>query len=239
MEIKDKIALVDGDLIVYRVGLADKTQEEPLSYTLHSVKTFVESILSNFSRREEAKLFLTGKGNYRDTMATIKPYKGNRDPSKRPVYFDEIREYLTEYHGAVVVQGQEADDAIAQAQWEAKDKSTVICSIDKDLLNGVPGWSFNYIKGVVKYTTLAEANLFLFRQMLEGDTSDNIPGIDKVGPKTVDKLFKGKEHDLEQIKQVVKGLYAKQYGSAWEQAYTEVGNLLWIRRTEGESCPLL
>jgi 5'-3' exonuclease len=75
--------------------------------------------------------------------------------------------------------------------------------------------------------------------MLEGDSSDNIPGINKVGPKTVDKIFAAKQNNINTIRDEVKELYKKQYGDSWYSAYTEVGNLLWIRRIKDQPCPLL
>lgn len=231
--------LIDADGIVYRCGLADKTQEEPVEYTLHTVKLFVEGLLANFDMKDGATLFLTGDGNFREQIATIKPYKGNRDLSKRPVYFKEIREYLVHKYNAQVVYGEEADDALAQAQWLRKDRGTVICTVDKDLLYGVPGWSFNYRNNKLCYTKKADADRFLFRQMLEGDTSDNIPGINRIGPKSVDKIFEELDYDIDRIRERVQQLYQKQYGSEWTGAYEEVGNLLWIRRERGQQCPLL
>ena len=138
-----------------------------------------------------------------------------------------------------MIQGQEADDAIAQMQWAHKDKSTCAVTIDKDILYGVPGYNFNWVKGELGYTSLPAANAFLFRQMLQGDSSDNIPGINKVGPKTIDKLFAGKEENIDALREIVKSMYRNQYGRTWEQAYYEVGNLLWIRRELGVECPLL
>lgn len=228
---------------MYRCGFASDSnndkQGEELSYCLHSVKMSLAGILDVFEPTDKARLFLQGKGNYRDRLATIQPYKGNRDPSKRPRWFDEIREYMVDYHGAEVIEGQETDDALAQEQWKYPNRTTCIVTIDKDLLNGVPGWSYNYVKGVMKNTSLVEANAFLFRQMLEGDSADNIPGIKGIGPKTVDKLFKGKEHNINDLRALVQSQYQKFYGADWRAAYEEVGNLLWIRRVKDVSCPLL
>ena len=86
------------DILVYRCGFASK-EGEPLEYCLHSVKTVVDAIKDRFPNAEDTKLYLTGSGNYRNTLATIKPYKGNRDPNNKPIYYAEIREYLLDQHG--------------------------------------------------------------------------------------------------------------------------------------------
>lgn len=38
------VPVIDSDIIVYRCGLVDKEQTEPLSYTLHTVKQAVGGI---------------------------------------------------------------------------------------------------------------------------------------------------------------------------------------------------
>jgi 5'-3' exonuclease len=75
--------------------------------------------------------------------------------------------------------------------------------------------------------------------MLEGDTSDNIPGINKVGPKTVAKWFGELDGDMDKIRELVQQQYQKQYGEDWRSAYEEVASLLWMRRVKDKECPFL
>src|SRR5690606_28686427 len=142
--------IVDGDILVYRVGFANR-DGEPLSYTLQSVKTVLDSIYSRFPA--QGGVYLTGKDNFRDKIATIKVYKGNRDPLNKPEYYDEIRQYLIDYHGAEVVDGMEADDKMGIEQWKRKDRGTVIVGIDKDM-KCIPGYHFNWVKNLFEYQTL-------------------------------------------------------------------------------------
>lgn len=251
--------LIDGDPIVYRAGFAadgqlkkeykeqhpDATDEEikqalqSVDYrgiALYNCDEMLEGILARF--QGQPSLYLTGSGNFREQLATILPYKGNRDPTHKPKYYREIKEHMADKWGAEVVQGVEADDAIATEQWSHKDRSTVICTIDKDL-DQIPGWHYNYVKGLFYNVSLRDANAWLFWQMLEGDRTDNIPGINKVGPKTIQKWFDGLNWHLDDIREMVKYEYEKQYGEMWAHAYKEVGNLLWMRRVEGQECPLL
>lgn len=253
--------LVDGDPIVYREGFAadgqlkkeykeqhpDATDEEAksalegvdyLGIALYNTREMLEGIVARFTA-DAPSLYLTGSGNFRESLATLLPYKGNRDPTHKPKYYREIKQYMEDQWDAVVTKGIEADDAIATEQWRHKDRSTVICTIDKDLLFGVPGFNYNYVKQLFTSTRVKDANLFLFRQMLEGDRTDNIPGIDGLGPKRIDKLFDSLDNDIDAIREAVKAEYTKQYGEQGELAYREVGELLWIRRVEGQGCPLL
>lgn len=236
--------LTDGDIICYRVGFAvDSAKdedgnpvEEPIENALSTVKTVLGNIRGKFPDAEYHRLFLTGRDNFRDKIATIKPYKGNRDPSKKPKYYDEIRQYMIDHQGAEVVDGQEADDAQGIAQWAAKDRSTVIVGIDKDL-RMIPGWHYNFVKDILDYVALPDANEFFFKQMLTGDTTDNIQGIPKVGPKTAEKLLAPCEKNLHKMQEVVMNEYRRYYGDEAEAAYREMAGLLWIRREEDQVCP--
>ena len=234
--------------MVYRCGFAADSQAKKefgedkylerdyLNWALGNTKTIMEELLEQaFPDHTYYKLYLTGSGNFRENLATIKKYKGNRDPNHRPKYYTEIKEYLVQRWGAEVIHGKEADDALAEEQWKNKDKSTVIVSIDKDL-DMIPGFHYNWVKGVFYYVTIDEANLAFFRQMLVGDTTDNIPGITGVGPKTTAKLLPDGT-DKHEAQRIVQSLYKKQYGDNWEGPYTEVANLLWMRREENQVCP--
>lgn len=228
------VPIVDIDSAVYRCGFASDSSkdewgnpvDEPLENCLHSVKLQVQSILDVFEPSERTRIFLQGKGNYRDRIATIQPYKGNRDPSNRPRYYDEIRTYLMEYWGAELVNGMESDDACGIVQWSNKDRSTCLVSIDKDL-DMIPGWHYNYVKKELYYVNLAEANKKFWLQVLTGDTTDNIRGIPKVGAKTAEKILAGITDWTDMHVAVQKAYESK--GLYWPE-FHENATLLWIQR---------
>jgi len=124
----------------------------------------------------------------------------------------------------------EADDAQGIEQWAKTDRSTCIVTIDKDL-NMIPGWHYNFVKDEFKYWKLSESNRFFWWQMLVGDRTDNIPGIDKIGPVRADKLLDSTKN----WKQVVENEYKRQYGEGWHLAFDEVARLLWILREEDKT----
>lgn len=84
----------------------------------------------------------------------------------------------------------------------------IICSPDKDLLNSIKGKHFNYtykledksnseniIKGWwVETKSKLEADYFIWKQMLMGDSADGIPCLSKVGEKTAEKLLSDYEN---------------------------------------------
>ena len=99
---------------MYRCGFVVK-DDEPVEHAYQAVKTTFEGKLLNFPQADTSSkpaLYISGKDNFREKVATILPYKGNRDPLHKPKYYKEIREYLKDAYGAQVVDGQEADDEI-------------------------------------------------------------------------------------------------------------------------------
>lgn len=250
---KELSPLLDADFLKYNVGFSADSQvrkelkeanpdanaeeiesllKDPsndyLYIALGNVKKALETWMAPFN--PEHRIYVHLGGNYREQMATIKPYKGNRDPSHKPKYAKDIVEYLLAKWDALGVEGIETDDAIAIDQYSHVDRSTVIVSIDKDLLHGVPGWSYNPVKDVLKYTTLDEANKFLFWQMLVGDTADNIGGIKGIGPKRATAMLEACNGDIVLYKKAVEQQYQKQFGDNWVEAYTETSRLLYILR---------
>lgn len=225
------VPLIDADILVYRVGFAG-SEDEPLSYKLQSCKTVLEAIYDTFPDAPERKLYLTGRGNYRDNVSTTRIYKGNRDPANKPLYYDELKQYMIDYHGAVIVEGKEADDEIGTQQWAHKDRSTCTVTIDKDILYGIPGWSFNWVKNEFHYQTLAEANRFFWTQVLAGDTTDNIQGIPKVGIKKAEKILAVTDGTWVDMQDRVMRAYEAYYGADAPEVFREMATLVWIQRED-------
>lgn len=240
--------LVDGDILVYRCGFAadsqmrqrleagglTRQQAEALlpdldyqAFALGNSKTVLVSIEDKYGP-VNGHIYLTGKGNFREQVATIKPYKGNRDAKHKPKYYNEIRDYMLEVWGGKLVTGYEADDELGMLQTYMGDNS-IIVTIDKDL-DMIQGHHFNPTTGDQYYCSEQFANSRFFWQMLVGDQVDNIPGIRGIGPKTADKIVEECRADVDAMRHVVQEKYAKQYGEGWEEAYKEVGRLLWIAR---------
>lgn len=237
-----KKALIDGDIVTYACGFASDTRTkqpdgtvlvvpEPVEYALHSVKLLLERCMSRTAATER-QIYLTGSGNYREKLAVTKPYKGNRDPSNKPTWYKEIKEYLINVHDAKVVDGMEADDAMGIEQMSSPPESSVICSIDKDM-NMIPGLHYNWRKDI-EYTVRDEdALLFFYTQLLTGDRTDNIQGVPGIGAKRADKILRPCKSEFEMF-EAVYAAYRTAYGiSDAEKVLMEMANLLWIQRQEG------
>ena len=213
------IALLDADILCYRVGFA--TNDDHENTAIETMAVFLEDLLMfDLIDCEEHELFLTGKVNYRNDIAVTVPYKGNRKDVKKPVHLPLLREYLQTAWAASVSDGQEADDDIAIRATELGD-DCIIVSIDKDFMQ-VPGWHYNFVKKEKKYVTPEEGLRFFYKQILTGDNADNIKGIHRVGDVKATKMLADAKTEQE--------LYACCVEAMGADRVLENARLLWLRR---------
>jgi DNA polymerase-1 len=222
------------------------TVAEPEHFAIFLVKRSLAAIEQAVDRKvanwNNLELFLTGKGNFRDTLATIKGYKANRIDRERPVHYKAIRRYLRRAWGAETVEGIEADDKLATvaASLNYDPDRVVIVSMDKDLMT-VPGLLYNAKRKKWYSVTENEALVAFYRQLLMGDATDNIGGCFKAGEQKAEKLIQPGMTEAEMYAAAIseyqmsvsrKGCPYAHMGA--EAALLENARLLHLRRAEGE-----
>jgi 5'-3' exonuclease len=217
--------LIDLDPIVYRVGFATQNkmedgriEAEPINYVLYTVKRFMTTLLHD-TGADEYIGFLTGKDNFRHKIDS--EYKANRSGTSKPVHYQAIRDYLSEHYNTEIIDGKEADDALAENQTE----DTAIATIDKDLLM-VAGKHYNYVKKEWQTVTPEEGTKFFYKQMLMGDKVDNIPGIKGIGPKKAEKLLD--ETNREDWDKLIEEKYEEFFKEGWFTRMIQNTQLLWM-----------
>lgn len=210
-------ALIDADIVAYRVActLEDDDAED---FVYARAEDLIDNILVN-TEATEYRLFLSGKNNFRYTI--YPEYKAHR-PKEKPFWLEKCRQYLIATFNAEVVDGQEADDALGIAQTE----DTIICSIDKDLLM-IPGRHYNFVKDEFQEVTNDSGMRHFYMQCLTGDRSDNIKGIEQIGPKKAEKILTGCITEQE-LFNAVREAYSN------DAEFLMNGRVLWIRRKENE-----
>jgi len=179
------VILIDGDMLVYRVGFAcDEEDERTATQTMGN---YISEILLDLTDHyTEYQVYLTGSSNFRTEVAVSQPYKGSR-PARKPVHKELLREYMIDEWKAEVSNNMEADDSIAIKSTELNHQS-IICSLDKDFLQ-IPTKMYDYTKKIMKEIDERSATEWLYRQALMGDRVDNIEGIRGVGPKKAEKAL--------------------------------------------------
>jgi hypothetical protein len=216
-------ALIDGDILVYRIGFA--AEGETKGVAISRMAEFVEELVM-IPDVGDYQGYLTGSNNYRKEIAKEAPYKGNRTAAK-PEHYDLLREYLTLSWGFEMIDGQEADDAIGIEAYKSEEDSYLIMTIDKDL-DMIRGWHYNFIKGIRYHVDECDTLRWFYTQVLTGDRVDNIPGLKGIGPKKAEKILGEATEEGELFQSVLKA-----YDNDLARL-TEMGQLLWIRRKEGE-----
>lgn len=241
----------DADIWCHKNGkeeelIEEKFDPEPVEHALHYVREMLSSIIQD-NDNAPYFIFLTGRGNYRYSLATILPYKGNRDGVRKPAHLQACRDLLIRDYKALVCEGEEADDRIGIMQIANAlshpdgegTYTTVICTLDKDL-NMIPGphycWPMFGKEAKKFYVDEMSAIRIFYTQLITGDTTDNIMGLSEKAPKRrtfsltpIEKMEKEKEmYDY-----VFEG-YALKYCDDAEKMLKENARLLWIRRKEGE-----
>ena len=194
--------LVDGSSYLYRAfhalpGLKSPKTGEPTG-AIYGVLSMLRKLATDYKPAALACVFDAKGKTFRD--AEYAEYKANRTPMP-----DDLRAQVAPLHEAVealgwpvlVVEGVEADDVIATLAEQAKHDGwrAVISTGDKDfaqlveprvtLVNTMSNELLD-IEGVKKKFGIPPEK-FLDYLTLIGDQIDNIPGIDKVGPKTAAK----------------------------------------------------
>lgn len=180
------MAIIDGDLLPYEMGGLKNEEGEDAGLALcwGAVQERINQI-QRATKAEEVVVYLSCQvektTRYEDYK--IMPYKGQR-VSPRPIHWGALRKLIDDTYLTRIARGMEADDLLGIDHCE----NTILCSRDKDLLN-IPGKHYqwpvrgNKDKGVFTVDIL-EANRSFCKQLLTGDTVDNILGLRGVGGKS-------------------------------------------------------
>ena len=197
-----KIFLIDGSSYLYRAFHAMPPLTTSKGLPTGAVKG-VTNMLRNLRKENPDSYYLAifdAKGkNFRHTI--YPDYKANRPPM--PMELREQLSPLKEICNAmgmpvIEVPGVEADDVIATLAIEGSNKGmpVVISSLDKDLMQLVKDPMVEMMNTMNKqiYNEAGVEKKFGVKPdqiidylALVGDSSDNIPGVSKVGPKTAVK----------------------------------------------------
>src|SRR5260221_11625449 len=153
--------IVDMDTPIYMAsGAAQKKAPdgsivtEPEHYAFHNVNVFLEGIFKKFPDHDY-HLYLTTSPDKHYRYDLYPEYKGHRKKLEKPVHYKATREYVLKNYQSSVVEGMEADDAVAiamgfrQVRQEAPITSNtpIAVYIDKDI-HQVPGWRYQYNKKI-------------------------------------------------------------------------------------------
>ena len=198
---KEKIALIDGDSLIY-FEMGKPTLEDAIDSLDHRLHEMIDRCGA-----DRYAGFLTIGKCFRYKEAKTRKYKGNRKHGNKPIIFYALKEYLKQEWKFEYIPELEADDLVAVYA----NENTMICSPDKDVLYQNKACNYNYGKAEMVSVDENESLRFLWKQTLMGDSTDGIQGIPKVGPKTADKLLY--DMPLQELPEFVLKKYIETFGT--------------------------
>lgn len=219
---------IKGVFDITEFEIEDIQTAEDISYAFHAMNTTLDALIKS-CEADGAELYISGEGNFRDNLPLPSRYKGLRSGSIKPLQLAECRNYLIAKKGAVVIDGKEVDDKLAQRCYEGIRDGvvTIACTIDGDQ-NGVAGHMYNWTKmrepKLVKglgYIELIKDNKdfdgygrkFFFAQWILGDSTDCFKPCEIAGKKFGVVAMYKLLGDCKTDKECVEAVY-KQY-KAW------------------------
>lgn len=204
---------MDGSSYLYRAfhALPPLTTSKGMpTGAVKGVLNMLKSLRKQYPDSPFAVVFDAKGGTFRDDMYAA--YKANR-----PSMPDDMRVQIEPLHASVIalgfpllcVEGVEADDVIGTLARSsaAADRPVVISTGDKDmaqlvdghitLVNTMSGSSMD-VEGVKEKFGVAPEQIIDYLALM-GDSSDNIPGVPGIGPKTASGLLVGVNGGLNEL----------------------------------------
>lgn len=265
---------VDGDYLAYYAAGNDECTKGQARQNAINLLDSARAVAG----AESIVVHNTAKGcnkGERYLIATVKKYQAQRVDGRKPKNHGYLQDWLMEYKGPHFTAKnwltREADDGMAACAHHAIGTQAgyaAIFTADKDLrmlpglhviwkpINGhretvmVPPGAYDVIGPDVKQYGLK----WFWLQMLQGDTADNIPGLEeyqafdkkgnviykKMGEKTAEKMIDGCANNSEAY-ELVRELYVNYYQrfdddgrmvtpqGVWADRFCEQAALLWMR----------
>jgi DNA polymerase-1 len=197
------LILIDGSSYLYRAYYAPphltNSKGEPTG-AIFGVVNMLRSMLNQYNPSHIAVVFDAKGPTFRDAM--YDQYKANRESMP-----DDLRQQIAPLHQIVramglpliSIEGVEADDVIGTIATQAAKagQATLISTGDKDLcqlvndqVHIINTMTQTYLdpQGVLEKFGVKPENIIDYLALV-GDTSDNIPGLPGVGPKTAQALI--------------------------------------------------
>jgi DNA polymerase-1 len=206
------LLLVDGSSYLYRAfhGLPDlrNSRQEPTG-AIYGVLNMLRKLHKEFPSDYSACVFDAKGKTFRNDL--YPEYKANRSamPEDLVAQIKPLHEAITAMGWPIIIkEGVEADDVIGTLCKEATQNqfNVVVSTGDKDLaqlvnehvtlINTMSNEKLD-IKGVKNKFGLLPNQIIDYLTLI-GDTSDNVPGVEKVGPKTALKWL-NEYHTLDNI----------------------------------------
>ena len=201
MTASQKVILVDGSSYLFRAFHAIREMNTSKGFPTNAIRgvvSMIRKLQKDYSDAKVVVIFDAKGKTFRNDLYS--EYKANRPPMP-----DDLRVQIQPIHDIIkamglpllVIEGVEADDVIGTLAKEASEKGieTIVSTGDKDmaqlvtehvsLLNTMTD-TFMDVPGVSEKFGVRPDQIIDYLALM-GDKVDNIPGVEKCGPKTAVK----------------------------------------------------
>lgn len=209
-EFKAYLKTTDHTVDMYEI--TDHAEPKHISYAKSTVNSMIQKS-QNHMKANILEIYISGENNFRDfillpqvyvqqnaTLSTIGGrYKSNRDGTARPLLLGQLRQWMIDELGAIVVNDMEVDDMSSIRAYEGSKAGQKVIQYtgDKDAC-GCHGWLQNpdkdpaprFITGLgeiykdEKGKVRGYGRMFLYYQILAGDKVDGYRPVDILDIKT-------------------------------------------------------
>ena len=252
------VAIIDGDVMAYMackprwqekadirdgivyVHLDSDGEKIPIEYTEEEDNRYFQKSYDHFMRdlhdlleelfADEYMMAVQGCDNYRKDIYDEYKMHRHKKPNELSHIVRRLREKAVEDGIAIFSHGREADDYVRIWAEECRKAGVdfVICTVDKDL-KCIPGKFYDLKKKTLEVISEEDAMRHYYEQLLKGDSTDNIPGLPKIGEKRAATILKHCKNEEEYRTAVVKQ-YKTTFQEFWEDYLLSNGKMIHIQR---------
>ena len=193
--------LIDADFIVYKACAAAESEVDfgndvilvtsNFSDAYNATKRELTKLENKFGTFSSMILFFSDSENFRKKI--LPEYKGHRN-RKRPCGYKRVIEALKKEYKVIIKPTLEADDTMGI--YATKYPGNMIVSPDKDMKQ-IPGKLYNFEETFT--ITPEEGAKWHLIQSMAGDQTDGYKGLEGVGVKRAEALFKEKGYSWKTV----------------------------------------
>lgn len=192
--------IFDADMLLY---IACERAEQVIKwdndiYTLHAdlseckclfdnhVAELVDLVCEHYNISGRYDIIMCLSDSEHNFRKLIYPeYKANRGEKRRPIVFNDMREWIMEKYKTLCIPWLEADDVVGIT---ARPDVDIIISGDKDFKT-IPCRFYDISRNQWHEANEEESNKYHLMQTLTGDSTDNYKGCPNIGDKRAERFL--------------------------------------------------
>lgn len=224
--IKKRLLIIDYDTALYITALRAQgnTFQQDEDFTPEIDYENMTSELANDIKQlmydtkcTAYRAYVTGKENFRYKF--LPSYKWRRKDTLKPIALDYLKDWALKNLNVICVDGEEADDSCCRDfTTEEEGIHKVLCHVDKDLKQ-VKGEHYNPNSQESFIVSEEEADIYLWRQVIEGDATDCYAGCPNVGESKSTDIILKKYATRPYYHHFTRGAKAGTFEVRWENYY--------------------